>query len=46
MTDVPVTPNKPLKAGDVLFKIDPTPYKAQLDALAAQLKFEECASRR
>lgn len=23
--DVPVTPNTPLKAGDVLFKIDPIP---------------------
>jgi multidrug resistance efflux pump len=39
--DVPVTPNTPLKAGDVLFKIDPIPYQSQLDALAAQLKFEE-----
>lgn len=39
--DVPVVPNTPLKAGDVLFKIDPTPYQSQLDALAAQLKFEE-----
>ena len=39
--DVPVTPNTPLKAGDVLFKIDPVPYQSQLDALAAQLKFEE-----
>lgn len=33
--------NQLLKAGDVLFKIDPTPYQSQLDALAAQLKFEE-----
>lgn len=39
--DVPVEANKPLKAGDVLFKIDPVPYQAQVDALAAQLKFEE-----
>src|SRR6185369_13423245 len=31
--DVPVEPNKPLKAGDVLFRIDPTPYKSQVDAL-------------
>ena len=30
-----------LKAGDVLFKIDPTPYQAQVDTIAAQLKFEE-----
>ena len=27
VTDVPVEPNKPLKAGDVLFRIDPTPYR-------------------
>jgi len=39
--DVPVEPNKPLKAGDVLFRIDPVPYQAQVDALAAQLKFAE-----
>jgi Biotin-lipoyl like len=41
VTDVPVSPNKPLKAGNVLFKIDPTPYQAQVDTIAAQLKFEE-----
>jgi multidrug resistance efflux pump len=39
--DVPVTANTPLKAGDVLFRIDPVPYQAQVDGLAAQLKFEE-----
>jgi multidrug resistance efflux pump len=39
--DVPVEANTPIKAGDVLFKIDPTPYQAQVDALTAQLKFEE-----
>ena len=36
--DVPVTPNMPLKADDVLFKIDPTPYEAQVKAIEAQLK--------
>jgi multidrug resistance efflux pump len=41
VTEVPVSPNKPLKAGDVLFKIDPTPYQAQVDTIGAQLKFEE-----
>ena len=41
VTEVPVKPNTPLKAGDVLFKIDPTPYQSQVDAVAAQLKFEE-----
>src|SRR4029079_18565629 len=39
--DVPVVANTPLKAGDVLFKIDPVPYQAQVDALTAQLKFEQ-----
>jgi len=39
--EVPVTANTPLKAGDVLFRIDPVPFKSALDALAAQLKFEE-----
>jgi RND family efflux transporter MFP subunit len=39
--EVPAEPNKPLKSGDVLFKIDPVPYQAQVDAIGAQLKFEE-----
>src|SRR6185369_9522599 len=25
--DVPIEPNRPVKKGDVLFKIDPTPYE-------------------
>src|SRR5882757_3382221 len=37
--DVPVEPNTPLKASDVLFRIDPTPYEATVKALEAQLKF-------
>lgn len=36
--DVPITGNTPLKAGDVLFRIDPVPYQAQVDAIEAQLK--------
>lgn len=39
--DVPVEPNKALKPGDVLFRIDPTPYQSAFDALQAQLKFQE-----
>ncbi len=39
--EVPVAANTPLKAGDVLFRLDPTLYAAQLDALAAQLKLAE-----
>jgi multidrug resistance efflux pump len=29
--------NKPLKKGDVLYKVDPTPYQLQVNALQAQL---------
>lgn len=39
--DVPVQPNTPLKAGDVLFKIDPAPYEAQVRNIAAQLRLAE-----
>jgi RND family efflux transporter MFP subunit len=39
--EVPVAANTPLKAGDVLFRIDPTTYQAQVDAIEAQLKFAE-----
>src|ERR1700742_4145187 len=38
VTDVPVAANTPLKAGDILFKIDATPYEAQVKAIDAQLK--------
>ena len=41
VTDVPVSANKPLKSGDVLFKIDPTPYDAQVRAINAQLKLSD-----
>ena len=41
VVDVPVQANTPIKAGDVLFKIDPVPYQSQLDALSAQLKLEQ-----
>lgn len=39
--EVPVTANTPIKAGDVLFRIDPVPFQSQVDALEAQLKLEE-----
>jgi multidrug resistance efflux pump len=39
--DVPVKANVPIKRGDVLFRIDPTPYEAQLHALEAQLNLQE-----
>ena len=39
--DVPVAANTPVKAGDVLFRIDPTTYQAQVQAIEAQLKLAE-----
>jgi len=39
--DVPVQANVPIKAGDVLFKIDPTPFEAQVGAIQAQLRLAE-----
>jgi RND family efflux transporter MFP subunit len=39
--EVPAVANEPLKAGDVLFRLDPTPYQAQVRALQAQLKLQE-----
>jgi RND family efflux transporter MFP subunit len=41
VAEVSAAANAPLKAGDVLFKIDPVPYESQLRALEAQLKFQE-----
>jgi RND family efflux transporter MFP subunit len=35
--DVPVEPNRPIKADDILFKIDPVPYQATFDQYSAQL---------
>jgi len=35
--DVPVQPNAPLKEGDVLFRIDPTPYQYVVDQKKALL---------
>ena len=39
--EVPVQANVPLKAGDVLFKIDPTLFQAQVSAIEAQLRLAE-----
>ncbi|EIM30823.1 multidrug resistance efflux pump [Microvirga lotononidis] len=41
VVDVPVAANTPVKAGDVLFRIDPTTYQAQVQTIEAQLKFAE-----
>lgn len=37
MIDVPVTPNLPLKKGDVLFRVDPAPYQYEVESLEAML---------
>jgi RND family efflux transporter MFP subunit len=39
--EVPVEANKSLKAGDVLFRIDPAPYAAAVSQIKAQLKLAE-----
>lgn len=39
--EVPVESDKPVKQGDILFKIDPTLYQATLDGLKAQLVLAE-----
>jgi len=39
--EVSVEPNKPIKANDVLFRIDPAPFQAQVGAIEAQLRFQE-----
>jgi RND family efflux transporter MFP subunit len=41
VVDVPVAPNTALKAGDVLFRIDPAPFLSKVHLLEAQLRFAE-----
>jgi multidrug resistance efflux pump len=50
--EVPIEPNRPIKKGDLLFKIDPTPYEisvknyeAQITRLKVQLLTAEASSR-
>ena len=52
VTEVPIEPNRPIKKGDVLFKIDSIPYEAsvrnfeaQVVQLQAQLVTAEASSR-
>jgi multidrug resistance efflux pump len=35
VTEVPIEPNRPIKKGDVLFKIDPVPFEAAVKAAEA-----------
>ena len=37
VTEVPIEPNRPIKKGDVLFKIDPVPYQIAVQNYEAQL---------
>ena len=39
--EVPAEGNRPMKKGDVLFRIDPTPYELEVKALEAQLAESE-----
>jgi multidrug resistance efflux pump len=41
VTEVPVENNRPVKKGDVLFRIDPTPYQNQVHSLEARLLSDE-----
>jgi RND family efflux transporter MFP subunit len=41
VTDVPVQANVPLKEGEVLFRINPTPYEAQVRQVDAQLNLAQ-----
>ena len=52
VTEVPIEPNRPIRKGDVLFKVDPQPYdiavqsyEAQIVRLNAQLVTAEANSR-
>src|SRR5213595_3403530 len=38
VTEVPIQPNRPIKKGDVLFKIDPVPFEAALKVAEATLQ--------
>ncbi len=44
--EVPVTGNQYVQKGDVLFRIDPTPYELRVKTLEAQLANAEGASRK
>ena len=43
--EVPVENNRPVKKGDVLFRIDPTPYEIEVRSLEAQLVSDEAKVR-
>jgi len=41
LTQIPFTEGSEVKAGDLLFKIDPRPYEAQYDQADSQVKLDE-----
>src|SRR3954466_11385416 len=41
VTEVPIEPNRPIKKGDVLFKMDPAPFAAPLTAARTTLAESE-----
>ena len=43
--DVPADNNKPMKKGDVLFRIDPTPYEIEVRSIEAQIVSDEARTR-
>src|SRR4051794_37102011 len=45
VTEVPVEPNRLIKKGDVLFRIDPTPYQLTVNGLEAQLANTSASAR-
>ena len=44
VVEVPVTPNVPLKKGDVLFRIDPRPYQFAVDEKRASRGRTKCSA--
>jgi multidrug resistance efflux pump len=39
--EVPIEPNRPIKKGDVLFRIDPAPFQFEVDSLKSKLAVDE-----
>ncbi len=37
VVDVPIEPNRPIRKGEVMFRIDPTPFELEVNAINAQL---------
>src|SRR6187200_2085029 len=37
VTEVPIEPNRPIKKGDIMFKVDPTPYQIAVKNYEAQI---------